>query len=164
MCFRVRLYRNACISIWVWASGLRASIQYYQYQACGRQFSIVSIRPAGIKFSIMGIRPAGSSQYLRISYLRVSDSVFLVDSDTGIIISVWGQCVFSLLTMRCYARLCVMHFILSCCTVRLSVYLFISFPLYLSFARSVLARLLPTQQAFPKHLGHEVVDLIDLRI
>ena len=52
-----------------------SSVYEFGHQACGHQFSI------------MGIRPAGISQYLRISYLRVSDSV-LGDSDTGIIISV----------------------------------------------------------------------------
>ena len=31
MCFRVRLYRNACISLQVWASGLRASVSGNQF-------------------------------------------------------------------------------------------------------------------------------------
>ena len=56
-------------------SGLRASVQYCRHQACGRQFSITGIMPAGI------------SQYLRINYLRISESVS-GNNDTGIMISV----------------------------------------------------------------------------
>ena len=53
-------------------------------------------------------------------------------------------------------------FILSCYAVRLSDYFLIA--LFIFLLGAVLAQLLPTQQTFPKHFGHEIVDSIDPRI
>ncbi|KAF5933094.1 hypothetical protein HYC85_029265 [Camellia sinensis] len=55
-----------------------SSVYEFGYQACGHQFSI------------MGIRPAGISQYLRISYLRVSSST-IASNPAGIPQALWTR-------------------------------------------------------------------------
>ena len=124
MCFRVGLYRNACISSQVWVSGLWAPAQYF-----GNHLS------AGIRFSFWEQWFGDNNQYW------------------GTVYSAYQPCVM----MPNYV-LCV-YFTLLCCPF---VWLFII--ALLIFLLDSLARLLPTQQIFPKHSGLKVADSIDLRI
>ena len=53
----------------VWASGLRASVQYCGYQACGHQSVFENQLSAGIRDSVLGIEIQGY-------YSVVEDSVY----------------------------------------------------------------------------------------